>query len=1368
MSNLATIVNNILADSGIDDINVVVTTGSYTNPAWIVSLPWTKITGAPAFVTNVTATSPLFSSGGTTPNLTIQQSSGSLSGFLSSTDWNTFNNKANANGSNASGTWPISITGSAGSAAFNNLTDKTGGTGTYQTSGDFRAPIFYDSAEPGYYMDFNAFSNIRALSTGGGYTNFGVFRSSPSDNFGNGRTYLRVHATSSGTRIMSFKIIINSSWNYVDSFGFVSADVSFYFDGTNLYAPETTITSATGRARLNLNIGQPVIENGFVSIPIFSSNTNPIAAYIIGGLGADYTTFTFTSWESVAFPGTSIVSVPGPITIGGLLTVDNTANLNGRVNIGNSLTRPAALNSDSVAQARIGGTDVHLYVASLGATAGFKVALQAARQSDFQSFDLDLQSNGGTLRYGGIEVVRNTGLWGISVTGSAGSTNLFTSYGGGITTQAGSGTIIYQSALAESTTGLFPTSDNSNSIITLSRHPDNYYSQLGFNSTGSIFYRSFNATAINTTQPWQTLLTSSNFSSYALPLTGGTLTGPLNGTSASFSSDLTISSTGNAFLVLNNTTPSTGRQWRVSSGSNGSLFFTQVGVVDALTIAPSTGAATFSSSVTSTGLIVNGAEFYYAPANYTSGGFTRLLGRNASTGRIEGMSAADIQSFIGLGNYLPLTGGTLTGPLTISTVEDGKLILRAPSGDTSEWNYINFVGTNGVRDAYFGTDGGGIPTWYRDDNGVNIQLGSVATVNGVQIVTNSGTWSINITGASRYLNTIDGSLTTQPGNGLISYSSAITHPQTGLFPAIDNSNSILTLNRHPDNYYSQLGFSSNGQLYYRSFSATAINTSQAWQNLLTNTNYNSYAPTLTGGGASGTWGISVSGTANSETLSTVTNRGATTSNTLNLEGRVNIGNGLTRPAALNSDAVAQARIGGADVHLYVASLNAPTYKVAMQAARTSDFASFDLDLQSNGGTLRYGGIEVVRNSGTWGINVTGSAGSVTHNSGRTDAAWYNVGWFSGNPSPAYSCNAVQIKSDEGGIRANYYYDNQNTGYYLRPSGFSNLRTVHIDGFTQFAQTTPSIPANFGNGRVHLRVHPVSSGSRIMSFKIMISSTWNWADAFGFISADVSFYFDGSGFYAATTTITSATGRARLNLNIGQPVIENGFVSIPIFSVNSNSVFVKMEGAPSFDWNAVSYGPWESVAFPGAAIVNIPGAVLLTNNLTVTGSSSFNNLTLSSYGDGMLTLRTPSDDSNEWNYIQFVLRSGTRRAYIGLDNSGVPQWSRDDNGLTVSLGSTFTVNGGVTATAFFESSDKRLKSNILDLDVNVSSIIAKTYLKNGVAEIGYLAQDVETILPSAISKRDDGYLDLSYRQVHTAKIAALEKEVKELKEQLKNK
>ena len=46
-------------------------------------------------VTSVSATSPLSSTGGNTPTISIQQANGSQSGFLSSTDWNTFNNKQN-------------------------------------------------------------------------------------------------------------------------------------------------------------------------------------------------------------------------------------------------------------------------------------------------------------------------------------------------------------------------------------------------------------------------------------------------------------------------------------------------------------------------------------------------------------------------------------------------------------------------------------------------------------------------------------------------------------------------------------------------------------------------------------------------------------------------------------------------------------------------------------------------------------------------------------------------------------------------------------------------------------------------------------------------------------------------------------------------------------------------------------------------------------------------------------------------------------------------------------------------------------------------------------------------------------------------
>jgi hypothetical protein len=49
-------------------------------------------------VTSVTATAPVASTGGTTPVISMPAATGSVSGYLTSTDWTTFNNKSNTNG----------------------------------------------------------------------------------------------------------------------------------------------------------------------------------------------------------------------------------------------------------------------------------------------------------------------------------------------------------------------------------------------------------------------------------------------------------------------------------------------------------------------------------------------------------------------------------------------------------------------------------------------------------------------------------------------------------------------------------------------------------------------------------------------------------------------------------------------------------------------------------------------------------------------------------------------------------------------------------------------------------------------------------------------------------------------------------------------------------------------------------------------------------------------------------------------------------------------------------------------------------------------------------------------------------------------
>lgn len=78
------------------DLSGYVTTGRTLTINGITQDLSTNRTFNVGTVTSVSATSPLSSTGGNTPTISIQQANGSQGGFLSSTDWNTFNNKQNA------------------------------------------------------------------------------------------------------------------------------------------------------------------------------------------------------------------------------------------------------------------------------------------------------------------------------------------------------------------------------------------------------------------------------------------------------------------------------------------------------------------------------------------------------------------------------------------------------------------------------------------------------------------------------------------------------------------------------------------------------------------------------------------------------------------------------------------------------------------------------------------------------------------------------------------------------------------------------------------------------------------------------------------------------------------------------------------------------------------------------------------------------------------------------------------------------------------------------------------------------------------------------------------------------------------------
>lgn len=91
-------------------------------------------------------------------------------------------------------------------------------------------------------------------------------------------------------------------------------------------------------------------------------------------------------------------------------------------------------------------------------------------------------------------------------------------------------------------------------------------------------------------------------------------------------------------------------------------------------------------------------------------------------------------------------------------------------------------------------------------------------------------------------------------------------------------------------------------------------------------------------------------------------------------------------------------------------------------------------------------------------------------------------------------------------------------------------------------------------------------------------------------------------------------------------------------------------------------------------------------------------------------------------------------------------------------------GTVTAAAYLHSSDRNLKDNIIDINdpfALLTAIHGKHYIwkKNGVAAYGVIAQDVETVMPEAVSTDANGVKAVEYDQL----IAPLIEAVKQLRD-----
>ena len=208
--------------------------------------------------------------------------------------------------------------------------------------------------------------------------------------------------------------------------------------------------------------------------------------------------------------------------------------------------------------------------------------------------------------------------------------------------------------------------------------------------------------------------------------------------------------------------------------------------------------------------------------------------------------------YLGLGNDYPATGAGSYG-----------MHVAIPRSAVTPYMSVRYNENNSLG------------SWIKIAAGYADTAGALSSMNISQFTNNSG-YITGYTETNTFLGD-GGSADTHPGTDRIIFTGQLSLGAAVLgMPSTDNSNAILNINRHPGEYNSQLGFSSNGSMYYRSFSATAINSTQAWRQVwdsgnLTNLNQLTNGPGYITGNQTITLSGDVSGSGTTSIVVTVNN-----------------------------------------------------------------------------------------------------------------------------------------------------------------------------------------------------------------------------------------------------------------------------------------------------------------------------------------------------------------------------------------------------------------------------------------------------------------------------------------------------------------
>jgi len=650
-------------------ITLNVPTASAANRGALSSADWSTFNGK---VSGVTATSPLASSGGTTPNITIQQSSGSQAGFLSAADWTTFNNKQAAGNYITSLTGEATATGpGAASVTLSNsaVTAKvltginiTGGTVVDTDSiltgfGKLQNQINSLIGSTIYKGTWNASTNTPTLASGVGTRGWYYIVSVAGTTNLDGITDWFVG---------DWAIFDGTAWQQVDNTdavvsvnGFTGA-VSLTTDNipegtTNLY-----YTNTRARAALSFTAGSGAYNSttGVITIP---TNNNQITN------GSNYITLASLSGTApISYnSGTGAISITqsGTASNGYLSSTDwNTFN-----NKQAALTNPVLASGTwtSGYLPKINGS--YTITNSIAYDGGSSIGINTNAPYDNTQFKLDV--NGGF-------IVKNTS---------------------GVAAQ----------------------------FVLIDANPAS-------GGNAGFFIQSVGGTS---TAAWGQVQTyyGTSIASGALRLqpSGGQI--------------LVGTTTPSAFMVdINGTLRVVGQLTLSSTITNGTYTYTLPGATGTIALVGGAGVGTVTSVAALT-IGTTGTDLSSTVANSTTTPVITLNVPTASATNRGALSAADWTTFNSkapsvTGGYLPLSGGTMTGPITL--VNGGIGIIVGDDATISDNNVANTMFVAGNQNS----DRGYINFSLSSNNSLGAINGGALTWRGATVMTTA-----NISGTTNYI-----------------------------------------------------------------------------------------------------------------------------------------------------------------------------------------------------------------------------------------------------------------------------------------------------------------------------------------------------------------------------------------------------------------------------------------------------------------------------------------------------------------------------------------------------------------------------------------------------------------------------------------